>query len=147
MKTIHTVFDKDVVKEIIIACRTRIDREPEDTVTRLRLASCLIAWAFYQCGQEVNATYNNTVDSFHLNKNLIEQNSHELIENGVRQAMIVSALTTKPEEKKDAEALINFVSLFGDENISQKCKDETNSIFEEIIWCLNQKFENRHPKA
>jgi hypothetical protein len=139
MSTADTVFDTDIVEEIITACRNHIDREPEDTVTRLRLAWCLIAWALYQCGQEVTKSHYFPNDQIHINKNKDNKNSQNLIDNGIRQAMIVSALTTKPEERKHAENLLNLVSMFNDKNIIKKYKDENNLILEEIIWNMNKK--------
>jgi hypothetical protein len=143
VKTIATTFDENKARTVVAACQQRIEEEPDDTANRLQLAWCLLTWAFYQSGQESGPSSKKPAVPKKCGDShgVTEQGSQIMLFHGLRQALIVSELSTNPNEHLEVNNLLKLATLFGNTNIIEKSYRENDLILSEIVWDMRHNLD------
>src|SRR3712207_1101837 len=117
MNNPHRCLDEHALREAERGYRLRLTDEPGDMVTRVSLAWCLFLQAMHQAGQENTlAVLDETAGGRPAPLNGRTSRDHEtrrLLQDCLRQAMIVRHLSRSAEERSEMERLQSWVRLSG----------------------------------
>jgi len=132
-----TVFDMGALRKAEQGYRRRLEQEPGDTATRLGLAWCLVVQALFEAGQEETlgqllaaASPGGPTASERIQATLTaaeaaaERDSRTLLRSSLQQALLVSQLSTDPQEKSDSEWLRALIRLSGGEQTLVEAEEE-----------------------
>jgi len=129
-----TVFDMRALRRAEQDYRRRLEQEPGDTASRLGLAWCLVVQALFEAGQEETLCRvpehphapapPPTATAPAATAPAAERSSRSLLRGSLQQALLVSHLSTDPQEKSDSEWLRTLIRLSGGEKALVEAEEE-----------------------
>lgn len=112
--------------QIEVMMQNVLDREPEDTAARLRLAWCLLGKAFHRAGED--AISNTKSDS--------TEGAEQLLQRCLHHATIITQVSVRVQERQQADSLRALVEMAGGYAALEKSSEEEDTILQEILTRL-----------
>ena len=118
------------------AYRVHLEDDPADMQCRVDLAWCLFMMSLYQAGRESTGDSDCSVGElsrFDHTALLKGRRAPALLQDCLRQTIIVSHLSRDPSNREDVSSLRRLVKVSGGEAALREADDESDRILSEIV--------------
>ncbi|MGC4046128.1 MAG: hypothetical protein QM758_20240 [Armatimonas sp.] len=121
-------FDISRLQQMIDTVGMQVDREPDNTAARLRLAWCFLGRALYRVGQT------SVVPAVPLSDG--DADTLELLQKCLHQVTVVRQISLQSHEQQEAQMLYSLIGMANGHQVTQKSDDEANAILQNLMVSL-----------
>jgi hypothetical protein len=108
-----------------------VDREPDNTTMRLRLAWFLLGRALYRAGQDSKAA--DTSEESESVEDLLQSCLHHVI--------VIRQISLHAHERQEAQMICSLIGITGGSQWMQRSQDEENATLQRLVTSLRSPVE------
>lgn len=131
MEQLKSDFDITRLQQMIDTVGLQVDREPDNTAARLRLAWCFLSRALYRVGQTSVSPSNPHTSSVEG-----ETDANELLQKCLHQVTVVRQISPEPHEQQEAQMLYSLVGMAGQPQLIQQSDEEDSAILHKLMLSI-----------